>query len=102
MKGGAKEMIDYEEIIKSQRVIVEAWGENGKRVIEACLHATPFNGSFDKFLSHCTCCGGNWGGMLLSGINAVASEVWDAIPEELGFNAFGAICAVLVLIGVDQ
>ena len=93
-------MITYEDIIKSQETIVDNWGESGKKVIEECIHAKPFNGSFDEFLSHCTMCGGNWGGMLLTGIKDVAPQVWDAIPDDMGVFAFNTICATLILLAV--
>ena len=73
------------------------WGDNV--LIKTCLvHKTPM--SFDEFLTHCTCCGGNWGGMLLTGIHELYPEVWDIIPEDMGWNPFHTICAMLVLLGV--
>lgn len=94
-------MITYDFIIDAQNILVECWEEQGKRVIEACSRVTPFNGTFDEFLKHCSACGGNWGGMLLTGIKKLYPEVWDAIPEEMGYNAFGCICNVLILCGID-
>ena len=56
--------------------------------------------TMNEFLSHCTACGGNWGGMLLSGINKLYPEVYDAIPDEMGYNAFVCICTILNMLGV--
>ena len=74
------------------------WGDNV--LIKTCLvHKTPM--TFDEFLTHCTCCGGNWGGMLLTGIHELYPEVWDAIPDDMGLNPFQTICAALILLGID-
>ena len=59
------------------------------------------NMSFKDFLNECSCCGGNWGGMLLTGIHELYPEVWDAIPDKMGVFAFRDICATLILLGVD-
>lgn len=45
------------------------WGEDAAHNIENAIrtyniYAMPM----DEFLTHCTACGGNWGGMLLSGL----------------------------------
>lgn len=94
-------MIEYECIIRAQQRIVEAWGEQGKRVIEACHWATPFNDSFDEFIPICTPCGGNWAGLLLSGISELWPGVFDAIPENMGSRAFFVLLDVLKLCGVE-
>jgi len=90
----------YEDITEAQKSIVEAWGEAGEKVVEACLYTRPFNGEFKEFMSHCTCCGGNWGGMLLTGIKALFPEVWNAIPDDMGIYAWNALCNTLLLCGV--
>ena len=94
-------MITFEMIQNAQSQIVDSWGEDGKKVIEKSAQVTPFNNGGKAFLDHCTSCGGNWGGMLLSGIRELYPEVWDAIPEDMGVFAFGNICSVLILCGVD-
>ena len=77
--------------------VKDKWGDNV--LIKTCLvNKTPM--TFDEFLTHCTCCGGNWGGMLLTGIHELYPEVWDIIPEDMGWNPFHTICAMLVLLGV--
>ena len=57
--------------------------------------------SFKDFLDLCTACGGNWGGMLLSGVRRLYPDVWDAIPEDMGVHAWGTICSLLIILGVD-
>lgn len=94
-------MITYEDIIDVQNCLVENWGEDGKAVIVACLHEKPFNDTFTKFLKYCTACGGNWGGMILTGIRDLYPRVYDAIPNDMGMFAMTCICNTLVLLGVD-
>jgi hypothetical protein len=81
-------------------LIRELWGEQGKAVIKACRDANTTPMSMNEFLSHCTACGGNWSGMLLSGIKALCPEVWDAIPDDMGHHAWACLCEVIKLLGV--
>ena len=96
-------MITYKMIKEAQEQIITAWGEEvGARVIEECHKVTPLNKSSTPYVNeYCTACGGNWGGMLLSGIKVLYPDVWWAIPEDMGVQAFAAICAVLILCGID-
>lgn len=95
-------MITYDMIIEAQNFLVENWGEDGKKVIEACHKAYPFNMSTKEYLNkYCVACGGNWGGMFLSGLRSECHEVWEAIPNDMGWNSFACICYVLLLCGVD-
>lgn len=81
-------------------VLETEWGEAGSRVIELCW-ANRCSMTFDKFMSHCTCCGGNWGGMFLSGINSIEPAIYEAIPDDMGVNAFLCIAMVLELMGIE-
>lgn len=94
-------MIKYKDIIDAQRYLVDNWGKAGERVIETSFRISHFNGSFDSFLQKCTPCGGNWGGMLLTGIKSLWPEVWEEIPDDMGIQAFGCLCYTLLLCGVD-
>jgi len=94
-------MTNYTNIIDAQNHLVEKWGDDGKKVIVACLHEKPFNDTFSNFLSHCVACGGNWGGMILSGIKALYPKTWEVIPDNMGVFAFSCLCNVLILLGVD-
>ena len=79
----------------------EHWGaEVANNVGFAAAHYAPFNDSFDAFLTHCVACGGNWGGMLLSGIRELFPKVWDAIPDDMGHDPFFCLIKVLRLCGV--
>lgn len=94
-------MITANMIIDAQDTIRKNWEKDGNRVIEAAAKVVPFNGSFSDFLSHCFAKGGDWGAMLLTGINNLWPEVWDAIPDNMGPYAFIVICNTLILCGVD-
>lgn len=94
-------MITYDMIIEAQNYLVENWGEDGKKVIEATHIVTPYNKPFSIYVKHCTACGGNWGAMLLTGIEKYWPNVYDIIPDNLGLHPFVCICMVLRLCGVD-
>ena len=92
----------YEDIIEAQYYIVEHWGESGKRVVLASRIVSDYYGiTLTDFLKHCTACGGNWCGMILSGIRELWPFVWDAIPDDMGVFAFQCLCKTLILCGVD-
>ena len=94
-------MITCDMILEAQATILENWGESGKKVVEECAKSAPLNMKSQEFLQSCVACGGNWGGMLLSGIQALRPNVWEAIPDDMGVCAWGCICSVLILCGVD-
>jgi hypothetical protein len=85
----------------NKRYISLQWGEDGKKVLEAIARQDVKAMTGDEFLSHCTACGGNWGGMLLTGIKELYPEVWEVISNSMGKNAFFVICAILDLLQVD-
>lgn len=75
-----------------------AWESSVDGILKAL--PTEVNMTVDEFLSHCTACGGNWGGMLLTGIRELWPAVWEAIPEHMGARAFAGIVTTLELCGV--
>lgn len=86
-----------------EQILRERWGKAADAVIAECSKVN-FDGNSGEFLDHCTACGGNWGGMLLSGIKALYPAVYAALPEKLGCNgtkAFENIIYVLQLCGVN-
>lgn len=89
----------YTDIIYYMSVLEKEWGADGRKVVEKCYGA-PLNMSFDDFLKECTACGGDWGGMLLTGIKRLRPEVWEAIPNKMGTHAWICLCAVLGLLVV--
>ena len=93
--------ITYDDIIECQNCLVENWGEAGKAIIAQCFQERKFNNSFTTFLKFCTACGGNWGAMLLSGVDYLYPEVYKLIPQNMGSNAWACICNLLILLGVD-
>ena len=94
-------MLNYKDIKKAQDYIVEQWGEDGEKVVTACYYSRKEAMSNKDFLSNCTACGGNWGGMLLSGIKRLFPNVWDAIPNDMGDYAWPCLCYTLMLCGID-
>ena len=97
----------YDEIKEAQDILIKYWGEDGKRVIEAIFNLKDGDDilhcgmSMREFLQSCTACGGNWGGMLLSGIKRLFPTVWNAIPNDMGAHAWSCICYTLMLLGVN-
>ena len=78
--------------------IQEHWGD----AVLTAIDAEPaLQMSFDEFLDHCTAHGGNWGGMLLSGLKKLRPKVWDAIPDDMGPFSWALICDTIKLCGVS-
>ncbi len=78
--------------------------EEAEKMTTLCLN-NPVNISMKEFFEYCTACGGNWGGMLLSGIQRLRPEVYDAIPNEIassGGEAFALICNILYLLRIGD
>lgn len=74
------------------------WGDKVLTVIDR-QNTAPM--TMKDFLSHCTACGGNWGGMLLTGIKELWPEVWEAIPDDMGMFAWNCLCNTIKLLGVE-
>lgn len=91
-------MISAKDYADALHTVEKEWGEEVVRM--ACL-ANKKPMGFDEFLNECTACGGNWGGMLLTGIDKLWPDVWCAIPDYMGIHAFTTICNLLILLGVD-
>lgn len=94
---------DYDEALKT---IEKHWGRVSLVEILNAIEASPiYNGmTASEFMANCTCCGGNWTAMLLTGIEKLAPEVYACIPEDMGetgFIAFECLCRVLQLMGID-
>ena len=84
--------------LSDREYIAHSWGSDILTVIDR-QEKKPM--TMKDFLSHCTACGGNWGGMLLTGIKELWPEVWDAIPDDMGMLAWGCLCNTIKLLGVD-
>ena len=93
--------MDYADIVYCMSLLAKEWGKDGEKVVAECFKADTDEMSCDEFLSICSACGGNWGGMLLTGIKRLYPEVWDAIPSDMGHNAWGCIIATLKLLKID-
>lgn len=85
--------------------LVNAWGDSARKIFDYCrLTRLDFGMNMDEFLKHCTACGGNWGGMLLTGIRDINPVLYDLIPERLGIDgmdSFTNICLLLEYVGVE-
>ena len=90
--------IDQLNELSDRDYLATLWGNNILTIID---EQEKVNMTVDEFLTHCTACGGNWGGMLLTGIKEMFPEVWDAIPEQMGCFAWQCICTTLYLLGVN-
>lgn len=93
--------MEVTDIWEIQSELIRDWDDSGKAVCKLAYYADKFSGSFEKFLTHCTHCGGNWGGLLLSGIRELYPEIYEAIPEKMGRNAFADLIHLLRLLGVE-
>lgn len=92
-------MMTDTEMIKMYQMLSECWGDG---VVLAIYNAPKKTGmKFETFLNYCTACGGNWGGMLLTGIQRFWPKVYDAIPDNMGHRAWECICATIRLLGID-
>ena len=94
-------MINYKDIIDAQKMLVKHWGTHGEQVIAEAVRTERKSMTSKQFFDNCTACGGNWNGMLLTGIKKLWPDVWKAIPDEMGVQAWDCLCSVLVLCGVD-
>lgn len=96
--------ISPERINEAIDFLRSQWGEEkADEVINLC-QSQPLNISKDEYMKHVTTCGGNWGAMMLSGIKELAPDVYNAMPDKLGWcgeYAFFAICHTIELLGVD-
>ena len=85
----------------TDREYLEAvWGEDGTKVLAEIDAITTTPMTAKEFLEHCTACGGNWGGMLLTGIRELYPNVWNAIPDDMGIYAWNAICSLCTLLNI--
>jgi hypothetical protein len=82
--------------------VVACWHEAGLAIVQLIDEKYSNNTfmEFDDFLNHCVACGGNWGGMLLSGIKELFPDVWELIPDDMGMFAFSVICDTLRLLNI--
>lgn len=77
--------------------IAHIWGNTVLTVIDS---QTTNPMTMEEFLNHCTACGGNWGGMLLTGLKELYPEVYNAIPDDMGMFAWRGICDTLALLNI--
>lgn len=74
--------------------------EWGGDFIKTLQQTAPINMPFDKFLDECIACGGNWTGMILSGIKSLRPELYAAVPDYMGKRAWMMLVNTLLYLGV--
>ena len=87
-----------ETVMEAFDIVRERWGEE---VAVEALFANKNFMTFDDFLGHCVACGGNWGQMLLTGVNEMYPQVYEVIPDYMGVMAFEKIIKLLICLGVE-
>lgn len=91
-----------ENIVEALPVLRKHWGESVVDSLFAAIALEPHTPmSFRKFLDSCVACGGDWGQMWLSGIKNLWPLVYEAIPDNMGLEAWENLAIVLMLCGVD-
>lgn len=78
-------------------VIGFEWGGN---FIKALQGTDSINMKFNDFLDECIGCGGNWTGMILSGIKSLRPELYEAVPDYMGKRAWMTLVNTLLYLGV--
>ena len=76
------------------------WGVDGYAIVKYVDTIDAPAMTYDEFIRHCTACGGNWGGMLLTGIRELYPTIWEMIPDNMGIFAWTAICETLALLNI--
>lgn len=94
------DMLTYDDVMEIGHQLKEEWGEQGEIVFAKALTCRKER-TCNSFLNSCTLCGGNWGAMFLSGLKELYPSVWEAIPDEMGHDAFTLICNIMYLCGVE-
>ena len=82
--------------------IIANWKLRGIAIIEVIDTMEKREMKYSEFLEHCTACGGNWSGMLLTGIQELYPVIYDLVPDDMGLNSFAVISNVLGLLGVKE
>lgn len=77
--------------------IAAEWGNSFAEILQS---VEPLNMKFNDFLNECFVCGGNWGAMILSGIKSLRSELYEAIPDNMGEQAWLMLSNTLLYLGV--
>lgn len=85
-------------MLKDFDTVRKYWGDE---VANEILIADKYPMTFEQFLSqHCYATGGDWGKMLLTGIEKLWPHVYDAIPEYMGTHCFETIVCTISCLGV--
>ena len=86
--------------MEERETILKYWKKDGQAVLDAIDAQVKVKMTLKEFLSHCVAMGGDWGLMLLTGIDKLYPDVWIAIPDDMGCFAWICLQCVLRLLGV--
>ena len=86
--------------LNSEETLCALWGIDGYAILKYIDTIETPAMTYDEFTPHCIACGGNWGGMLLTGIKALYPTVWKMIPNDMGIFAWTAICETLTVLNI--
>ena len=79
--------------------IIAVWKEKGVAIVEYIKTLNIIPQPIDNFLNFCTPCGGDWGGLLLSGLKELYPTIWELVPDNMGVFGFTALCEIISLLG---
>ena len=97
--GGNMKGAEIKELSPAE-TLCALWGVDGYAIIKYVDTIETPAMTYDEFLKNCTACGGNWGGMLLTGIKKLYPTVWEMIPDDMGIFAWCALCETLAVLNV--
>ena len=86
--------------MNNEEFLIANWKENGVAIVMYIDTLNPTPMTMKAFLTHCTTCGGNWSGMLLTGIKELYPTVWNLIPDNMGIFSFNCLSIVLNLLNI--
>lgn len=99
IKGGDMKGGEIKELTPAE-TLCALWGVDGYAIVKYVDTIDTPEMTYDEFMKHCTACGGNWGGMLLTGIKELYPIVWKMIPDDMGIFAWTAICDTLAVLNI--
>ena len=86
--------------MNNEEFLIANWKENGVAIVMYIDTLNPTPMTMKAFLTHCTTCGGNWSGMLLTGIKELYPTIWNLIPDNMGIFSFNCLSIVLNLLNI--
>lgn len=91
--------MENNHILASMMTLSKEWGEN---IVAAILRAHKYDITQKQFVKFCDINHPDNALAILSGIEAIWPDVYNAIPACMGAHAFENLCLVLELLGVRE